>query len=403
MMLRTYKEISINLLKKYPTNSRTHSTQQIQQIVNSIKEFGFANPILVDENNEIIAGHGRLDAAKLIGMASVPCIVLDGLSQQQKALYVIADNKLALNAGWDINLLQSELMALREFDVDLGLTGFSLEELIDIFPHEEPEVFCDEDECPDVPEEPIAKLGDVWVFGEHRLMCADSTSIDAVNRLMDGVKADMVFTDPPYNIASNTKGIASNAPTNKQNKKLMDAEWDKNFNPEEFLSTMLLYLADHCSIYVCTSHFLFGQIIKFLQDAEFKFVSFCEWVKPNPFPSLMKRHWAWASELICYATKGKHVFNYPKSGNALSTWNFPIGEGGLHPTQKPIAIPEHAISHSSKEGQIVLDLFGGSGSTLIACEKTNRKCFMMELDPKYCDVIIKRYENYTGKKAILEV
>lgn len=402
MSLRDYKSVNVRDLVKFKANSRTHSDEQISKIVRSIKEFGFTNPLLIDENNVIIAGHGRLEAASFLDIDPLPCIVLPGLTNAQKAALVIADNKIALDAGWDIDILLSQFDYLKECDFDITLTGFDENELCDILPDELPDAFCEEDAVPESAES-VVKLGDVWLLGDHRLMCGDSTSIDAVEKLMNGVKADMVFTDPPYNIAGNTKGVASNAPTNKQNKKLMHSEWDKNFNPDEFLVTMLPVLSENCSVYICTSHFLFGQIIQFLQNSSFKFVSFCEWVKPNPFPSLMKRHWAWASELICYATKGKHVFNYPKSGNALSTWSFPIGgEGGLHPTQKPIAISEHAISHSSMQGRSVLDLFGGSGSTLIACEKLKRKCFMMEIDPKYCDIIIQRYENYSGKKAVRE-
>lgn len=192
MTFPIYKEISISLIKKYSNNSRKHSEHQVQQIVNSIKEFGFTNPILIDENNQIIAGHCRLEAAKLLKLNAVPCIVLSHLTEAQKKAYVIADNKLALNADWDISMLQKEFEALKIDDFNLELTGFSLEELIDIFPHEEPEVFCDEDDCPEVPEEPIAKLGDVWLLGGHRLMCGDSTSIDAIDKLINGAKVDMV-------------------------------------------------------------------------------------------------------------------------------------------------------------------------------------------------------------------
>lgn len=203
MTFPNYKEIKLNLIKKYTNNSRKHSEHQIQQVVNSIKEFGFTNPILIDENNQIIAGHCRLDAAKILKLESVPCIVLSHLTDAQKKAYVIADNKLALNSDWDITMLQKEFEALKLDDFNLELTGFSLEELIDIFPNEEPEVFCDEDDCPDVPEEPIAKLGDVWLLGDHRLHCGDSTSIDAVEKLMNGIKVDLIFTDPPYNVSFN--------------------------------------------------------------------------------------------------------------------------------------------------------------------------------------------------------
>ena len=200
LKLSSYKEISTNLIKTYSNNSRNHSEHQIDQIVKSITEFGFTNPLLIDENNQIIAGHGRLEAAKILNIESLPCIVFSHLTQTQKRAYIIADNKLALNAGWDISKLQTEFELLRDEDFNLELTGFSLEELIDIFPDDNPEVFCDEDDCPVIPEEPITKPGDIWVLGDHRLMCGDSTSIDAVDKLMNGVKADMVFTDPPYGV-----------------------------------------------------------------------------------------------------------------------------------------------------------------------------------------------------------
>lgn len=399
-MLKEYKNVSVHDLVRYKSNARTHSSEQVQKIARSIQEFGFTNPLLIDEFNVIIAGHGRLDAAIAAGFNEVPCIVLPALTPEQKAALVIADNKIAMDAGWDMDILASEFDFLKSMDFDLTLTGFELDEIVDIFP-EEVETFCDEDEAPEAPKEPVTRLGDVWLLGEHRLVCGDSTCIDTVNKLMQGNLADMVFTDPPYNIASENKGVASNS-NNNQMKKLMGSDWDKNFNPNEMLNCLFTVLSENVTVYICTSHHLAPMIWEWMKTWS-QHYSFCVWNKTNPMPSLMKRHWTWNTELICYATRGKHTFNFPEHGHALSVWDFSkVAKCDLHPTMKPVAIPEHAINHSSGVGQLVLDLFGGSGSTLIACEKLKRRCFMMELDPVYCDVIIQRWEKFTGKDAIHE-
>ena len=395
-----FKLVNINQLKPFPRNSRKHSEMQIQQVINSINEFGFTNPILVDEKNTIIAGHARLMAAKKLNMENVPCVILTGLTDTQKKAYVIADNKLALNAEWDIDILLSEVKSLQNDHFDIELTGFTLREIADITRDCVSVGLTDDDAVPEVAEETITKLGDIYTLGNHRLMCGDSTMIDDVEKLMNGHKADMVFTDPPYNIAEKTLGISSNVTRNKQNKKLMESEWDKNFKFDNVAPCIFITLKKDSVVYICASHFTASDIWRWM-DLLFDFYSYCIWSKPNPFPSLMKKHWAFSSELICYATLGKPVFNYPDKGNALSVWDIVIIEGGLHPTQKPVKVSEHAILHSSNPKDLIIDLFGGSGSTLIACEKTNRKCFMMEISPHYCDVIVKRWEQFTGKKAVL--
>lgn len=394
------ESIFVKELIPFVNNSRTHDDGQVAQIAASIKEFGFTNPILIDEQNGIIAGHGRLLAARKLQLTEVPCIRLSHLTDAQKRAYVIADNKLALNAGWDDELLALELGELKDMEFDLSLTGFSTDEINAMLTPTVVEGLTDEDAVPEVPEEPVTKLGDVWILGKHRLMCGDSTSIDAVDTLMDGNKADMVFTDPPYNIASDNKGIA--ADVSQAHKKLMASQWDKNFSFSEVEVSLLASLSENAAVYVCTSHHLAGSIWAWMKEwADHS--SWCSWSKPNPMPSLMKRHWTWNAELICYGTRGKHVFNFPSEGHALSTWTIAKvnGQSG-HPTEKPVAVPEHAIVHSSNQGQTVLDLFGGSGSTLIACEKTNRVARLMEFDPKYCDVIVQRWQEFTGKTAYLE-
>lgn len=390
MTLREYKSINVNDLVKYNSNSRTHSLEQIEKIVRSINEFGFTNPLLVDENNTIIAGHGRLDAALQSGLNAVPCIVLPGLSDAQKAALVIADNKIALDAGWDIEVLISQFNFLKEFDYDLTLTGFNLDELVDLFPQEETEAFCDEDECPDVPEEPTAKLGDIWLLGDHRLMCGDSTSIDAVDKLMNGSKADMVFTDIPYNISQKSNGL----------RKLDYGNWDKNVKNIglEILSFTISH--NKGAVYIFCGDEQLSDLLTAMKEYKLSTRTFA-WIKPNPTVLNGDKLWLPSIELCAFGKPSKSVHNaHCKRG----IFEGPAPSGGrVHPNQKPIELIEMCINASTNKHMFVLDLFGGSGSTLIACEKTKRKCFMMELDPKYCDVIIKRYENYTGKKAILEV
>lgn len=246
---------------------------------------------------------------------------------------------------------------------------------------------------------PKAKIGDIYQLGEHRLICGDSTDINVLDKLMNGQQADMVFTDPPYNIASDGKNYAANASPKLD--ELSKSEWDMNFDIESALNSIYTVMAEDVTVYICTSHFLASKIWDWMKSFA-NHNSYCIWSKPNPMPSLSKRHWTWNTEIICYATRGKHIFNFPKEGHALSTWiiNKKNGESG-HPTEKPVEVPAMAISHSSKKGNIILDAFGGSGSTLIACEELQRKCYMCELDPKWVDVIIARWEKLTGKEARL--
>jgi DNA modification methylase len=392
----------LDRLVPYDRNARTHSAEQVAQIAASIQEFGFTNPILVASDDGILAGHGRLAAAKDLGLREVPVVVLDHLTPTQRRAYVLADNKLALNAGWDVDMLAGELQALQTEDFDLSLLGWSDDELAELMLEAEelPPEDADADAVPEPPAEPVTKPGDVWLMGKHRVMCGDSTAITDVERLMDGGKADLVFTDPPYNIASENKGVAANV--SQAHEKLMASEWDMDFCFEDVQACLLASIAPSATVYVCTSHHLAASIWTWMKTWS-DHNNWCTWSKPNPMPSLMKRHWTWNAELICYATRGKHVFNFPDEGHALSTWTIAKvnGQSG-HPTEKPVAVPEHAITHSSKKGQMVLDLFGGSGSTLIACEKTGRQSRLMELDPRYCDVIINRWQQFTGKTATLE-
>lgn len=412
-VLREYKKINVENLTKYEGNSRLHSVDQIDQIIQSIQEYGFTNPLLIDENNLIIAGHGRLEAAMRCGLKELPCIVLDGLSEAQKTAYVIADNKLALNASWDNNLLVKEFEKLKLFDFDVELTGFSLEELADILPLDEPETFCDEDECPYAPDEPITKLGDVWLLGAHRLMCGDSTSIDAVDKLMDGSKADMVFTDPPYNTgmtSQSQKGSGGLWKGNKTNGKArLSHMFNDSYTDDEWQDFMSSFMASYWSLmkdnsvaYICLDWRRNHELIPHIENTGFHRSNIIVWDK---VVHGLGSDYKYTYELINVCKKGKPKLNTHQGEREYSdVWHIQrvMGKNDDHATAKPVELVERAIRHASDKHDAITDLFGGSGSTLIACEKLNRKCYMMELDPTYCDIIIKRYENYTGKKALRE-
>lgn len=377
----------------YVNNSRTHSEEQVNQICASINEFGFTNPLLIDEKDSIIAGHGRLMASKKLGMEEVPCIVLEGLTEAQKKAYIIADNKMALNAGWDEELLKIELENLKELDFDLELTGFNIDELDDILGTEEKEEVVEDDFEVELPEEPKAKLGDIYQLGNHRLMCGDSTSIDDVEKLMNGIKADMVFTDPPYNVAYEGGS-----------KKREMIKNDKIDNFYEFLYDVYQNCYNNMNagapIYVCHSELERVNFTKAFLDVGFKMSSIIIWAKNNSTFS-MNKDYKQKHEPIIYGWKeGKHNW---VGGNCEDTlWEIKRPtKSDLHPTMKPIELCARAITNSSNKNNIVYEPFGGSGSTLIASEQTNRICYCMELDPKYVDVIINRWETFTGKKAEL--
>jgi DNA modification methylase len=385
-LLIRYKDI--NSLIPYVNNSRTHDDVQVKQIASSIKEFGFTNPILIDTDNSIIAGHGRVKAAQLLKLAEVPTITLDNLSDTQKKAYVIADNKLALNAGWDLELLKLEIEGLKELDFDITLLGFDDDGLNELLTPDQVEGLTDEDAVPEPPKEPITKLGDVWILGNHRLMCGDSTSIDAVEKLMYGQKADMVFTDPPY-------GVDYDGGSKKREKLK-----DDHIGTDIYTDSVPI-MAMFCN----------GPIYTWYADTKPKGLynaveavgtihSLIIWKKNNSTFNMGINYKQKHEPCLYWKPKGKNLAW--AGGNKEDTvWEIKReARNDYHPTQKPVELSERAIKNHSVG--IVLDLFGGSGSTLIACEKTNRNCRMMELDSKYCDVIIQRWQNYTGKEATLE-
>lgn len=370
---------AVTELIPYSSNSRTHSDAQVAQIAASIREFGFTSPILIDGDNTIIAGHGRLLAARKLGMEEVPAIVLDHLSKAQQRALVIADNQLALNAGWDMDMLKAEIEDLQLDDFDLGLLGFDDKFLDGLLVPEPTEGLTDEDAVPDVPETPKTVLGDVWVLGNHRLMCGDSTSIDAVERLMDGNAVDLVFTDPPYNVAFNGRSGRHDVIKNDD---LPKAEF------ENFISEVcnVIRSVDPKAYYIWCNWNFYSVL-----QGHLPYKACIVWAK-NVFG--MGNGYRHQHEFCLFNGKIDEVVK-----NESDLWEIKKDTNYVHPTQKPVALSVRAFGNHVKLLN-VLDLFGGSGSTLIGAEQTGRKAFLMELDPKYCDVIIKRWQDFTGKKAV---
>ena len=390
-----YKKVNTKDLIPYARNSRTHSDEQVNQIVSSIKEFGFLNPIIVDGENGIIAGHGRVMAAQKLGLEVLPVIEAAHLTETQKRAYVIADNKLALNAGWDDELLRIEFDELSDDGFDLELTGFSLDEIDALQIDEIQDGLTDEDAVPEAPDEPVSKRGDIWILGNHRLMCGDSTSIDDVERLMGGRKADFVLTDPPYN--QETNGGFKGEIGASLKKQSSDISHLCNFDPETVLP--IIPMAQKKGVINSTIFCNKDLVPKYLNwavDNKYSF-NILVWKKPSAIPL----GGSYQPDIeYCLVFRRSAKFNTKQKGVSYSKVLEHNRETGLHPTMKPVGMLENQVKIVSDSGDTCLDLFGGSGSTLIACEKTNRQARLMELDEKYVDVIIKRWEEYTGKKAV---
>lgn len=402
---RKLEYIAIDALKEYERNTRTHSDEQVEQLKRSITAFGFTNPVLIDENNVIIAGHGRRSAARELGMREVPCLRLIGLTEAQKKALRIADNQLALNAGWDEEMLRLELADLKTENFDLDLIGFSLDELQQYLGEDEEQKEVVEDEAPAADNvKRRCKRGEIWQLGNHRLMCGDSTSADDVARLMDGEKADMVFTDPPYNVNYADKNKFLNA-ADKGNCNQREIINDNEATDEECaeklwkpaFSNLQKHAKDCCSIYVTMPQGGAHMMMMMMCAASWKVKHELIWVKNNHV--LGRVDYFYKHEPILYGWNKTHKF-YGKGQFNKSVWEIPKPQqSDLHPTMKPIALIVNAILNSSKSDDIITDFFGGSGSTLIACEQTGRKCRMMEFEEHYCNVIIQRWENLTGKTA----
>lgn len=424
-------------LVPYRRNPRTHSDDQVRQIAGSITEFGFTNPILVDTADGILAGHGRLAAAQLLGLETVPVIVLDGLSDAQRRAYVLADNKLAENAGWDHDLLIEEIRALEEAEYDLSLTGFSdaeISELLDAH-----DVGADDgkdpDAVPDPPAVPVSRLGDTWVLGRHRLVCGDATKAADVARLVGDARPAMVITDPPYNV--DYEGRAGRIANDNMASSAFYVFLRDSLGP------MFEALRDGGAIYVFHGENEGHTFRQAFLGAGFKLASCIIWAKNQLVVGRADYQWRHEPCLYGWKPTGPHRFyggrkqttiaNY--GGGSLfaqvgdDAWQVSVGEetliiegkdlrvravettmvyedkpqrSDLHPTMKPVALVERFVANSSRRGEAVLDLFAGSGSTLIACERLGRSALVMELDPRFVDVIIRRWQELTGNLARIE-
>lgn len=376
------QQVEISKLVPYANNSRTHNEKQIKKLQSSLREFGFVNPILIDRDFNIIAGHGRVLAAKEDGMKSVPCVFVDHLTESQKKAYIIADNRLAEDAGWDKDLLSIELESLKELDFDVDLLGFDAAELNTLLNSAED---VQEDNF-DVEEElknpNITKQGDVWILGRHRLVCGDSTKAETYEKLMEGKKANLIVTDPPYNVKY--EGTAGKI----QNDNLSAGAFF-SFLLDSF-SNMEKVLANDGSIYVFHADTEGLNFRKAFSDAGFYLSGTCIWKKQSLVLGRSPYQWQHEPVLFGWKKSGKHQWYSDRKQTTIWEFDRP-SKNADHPTMKPVALIAYPIQNSSLTNSIVLDPFGGSGSTLIACEQTDRICNTIELDEKFCDVIVKRY------------
>ncbi len=411
-------ESDIAALRPYSRNARTHSRKQLKQIAASIERFGFTNPVLISDAGEIIAGHGRVEAAKLLGMKTVPTLALSHLSGAERRAYILADTKLALNAGWDKEILAIELQALLELDFEVELTGFSLAEIdlvLDEVDESDPDgVDAADDLLPEITGRAVTRMGDLWLLGRHRLLCGDTRGVSDLDRLLDGEHADLVFTDPPYNVAidGNVCGLGS---IKHREFAFASGEMSKSqFTAflTETLRNLSRLMRDGAIAFVCMDWRHMGELLAAGQTAFTELKNLVVWNKTNGGMGAF------------YRSKHELIFVF-KQGTAEHTNSFGLGETGryrtnvwdyagissigtdrseelaMHPTVKPVALIADAIRDCSRRGEIVVDGFGGSGSTLIAAEKTGRQARLIEYDPLYCDTIIRRWEKYTGKRAKL--
>ena len=389
-----YKEIEISKLTPYENNARTHSEAQLNRIAESISEFGFINPILIDKEYGIIAGHGRMMAAKQLGIDKVPCLFIEHLSEEQKRAYIIADNKLALDAGWDYDILESEMKALQEMDFDLELTGFTEDEIAGIIKLGTEEEYEDEfDPEEAVPEEAVTKPGDIWQLGEHRLVCGDSTNSEDLKRLVDGRVVDLIVTDPPYNVAYEGK-------TKDKLKIQNDHQSTDDFTAflEAAFKNMDEWLKPGGVVYIWHADTMRKAFLNAIEQTDLSVREVLVWVKNTMVLGRQDYHWQHEPCLYGWKEGAAHYFIDDRTQTTVMQYDKPA-KSIEHPTMKPVELIAKQIQNSSRKNELVLDPFGGSGTTLIACEHLKRKCLTMELDPKYCDVIVKRWEELTGLKA----
>ena len=381
------KMVETSKLIPYVNNARTHSQEQVNKLRGSLREFGFINPVIIDSDFNVIAGHGRLMAAKEEGIEEVPCVLVDYLTEAQKKAYILADNRYAQDAGWDEELLRLEIEALEGMDFDVSLTGFDDQEIADLFADGESTGAEDDDfDLSDALEKAaFVERGDVWQVGRHRLMCGDATSPEDVATLMGGKKANLIITDPPYNVAfESSDGLSI------KNDKM---ENDKFY---EFLLAAFKNMAEHLekggSAYVFHADTEGLNFRKAFIDAGFHLSGCCIWVKNSLVLGRSDYQWQHEPVLYGFLQNGKHYWSKNAGRSQTTIWNFDKPKKNKnHPTSKPLDLLAYPIGNSSQENAIVIDTFGGSGSTLMTCEQTNRICHTMELDEKYASVILRRY------------
>ena len=379
--------VKTDRLIPYVNNARTHSAEQINKLRSSLREFGFVNPVIIDREFNVIAGHGRIAAAKAEGISEVPCVFADHLTDAQKKAYILADNRMAMDAGWDEEMLKVEIESLQAEDFDLGLTGFDEKELSSLFDTDNEVTDDDFDVDAELEKPCITKNGDIWLLGDHRLVCGDSTKADTYTALMDGKAANLVVTDPPYNV--NYEGSAGKIKNdNMENDKFYQFLIDAFSNMEKVM-------ANDASIYVFHADTEGLNFRKAFSDAGFYLSGTCIWKKHSLVLGRSPYQWQHEPVLYGWKKKGKHQWYTGRKESTI--WEFDKPKKNAdHPTMKPVPLIAYPIKNSSMTNSIVLDPFGGSGSTLIACEQTNRICHTIELDEKFCDVIVKRYIEQVG-------
>lgn len=380
--------VSISQLVPYVNNARTHSDAQVKKLRASLREFGFINPVIIDSEYNVIAGHGRILAAKEEGIEKVPCVFVDYLTPAQKKAYILADNRMAMDAGWDEELLRVEIETLQAESFDVWLTGFDEKDIAELFAGEDDGALDDDfDVDEELQKPPVTKSGDVWLLGNHRLICGDSTKAETYEMLMNGKKANLVVTDPPYNV--NYEGSAGKIQNDSMNEEAF----------EKFLfdayTQMNAAMAEDASIYVFHSDSHGLAFRKAFEDAGFYLSGCCIWKKQSLVLGRSPYQWQHEPCLYGWKKKGKHQWYSDRKQTTIWEFDKPK-KNGDHPTMKPIPLIAYPIRNSSMSNCIVLDPFGGSGSTLIACEQLGRICHTIELDEKYCDVIVKRYIEQVG-------
>ncbi|TGY91346.1 site-specific DNA-methyltransferase [Petralouisia muris] len=382
--------IPLGKLVPYVNNARTHSPEQLTKLRSSLREFGFINPVIIDRDFNVIAGHGRIAAAKEEGMEEVPCVFADFLTEAQKKAYILADNRMALDAGWDEELLRIEIESLQGADFDVSLTGFGEDEIADLFAGDGEKDVKDDDFDLSAALEKAAfvERGDIWTVGRHRLVCGDATSAEDVSALMDGNKANLIVTDPPYNVA-----FKSGSGLSIQNDSMENGEF------YTFLNNSFQNMAEHLekggAAYVFHADTEGLNFRKAFVDAGFHLAGVCIWVKNSLVLGRSDYQWQHEPVLYGFLKNGKHPWYSDRKQTTI--WNYDKPKRNKnHPTSKPLDLLGYPVCNSSQENAIVLDTFGGSGSTMMACEQTNRICCMMELDEKYASVILRRYVEDTG-------